>query len=599
MDPPWPKPLDAGNGRVCASFDPHTAAWLSIGMPHARHGFVELSAVPPFDERGRGDPAITRAHRLSLTHPAHAVVSVDVDAALPALEPAPNASTVPAWSGPGIDVSMPTEPDASRLVQAWQIEAPPGRRPRVAVTLRGKLDRPALAEITETDPPEPTGARSTWRILGTSVLVEAAALPAEARVTVGGASLRWSDAGDGRLIGQIDWPAEADRLRLEIMVELDPEPPTGDAPPPIPPASGDRLTARALAYVRGCTSLRTGPDERAILTDHRILPLSWTRDAYWQALALLAADEPGDRTRVADHLRWLWRRCERPDGWWARSHHADGRRKDLAFQADQQLYPMLELADYHDLTGSLPAGVDWEAAVIRAWDASEAHVDERLGLVASGENAADDPAGLPFIGASQILRWRTAVRLESLSRAGVLGVDPDTFSTAARAARAAFTAAFERGEEPWPYAVDADGSRQAYHDANDLPVALAPAWGFCAADDRGWRATMSFAFSPSNPGWVAGRRSGLGSAHTGGVWTLGDLQAWIRARAVGDVAGAAAAIGRLEEVAFADGMLPEAYDPDDGSPIRHWFAWPGAALAALRLLEPASVEPPIQRFSSR
>jgi meiotically up-regulated gene 157 (Mug157) protein len=140
--------------------------------------------------------------------------------------------------------------------------------------------------------------------------------------------------------------------------------------------------------------------------------------------------------------------------------------------------------------------------------------------------------------------------------------------------------------------VDADGARQAYHDANDLPVALAPAWGFCAADDPGWRSTMSFAFGPANPGWVAGRRPGLGSAHTGGVWTLGDLQAWIRARAMGDEAGAAAALGRLEEVAFADGMLPEAYDPDDASPIRHWFAWPGAALAALRLFEDRSPRTP-------
>jgi hypothetical protein len=28
-------------------------------------------------------------------------------------------------------------------------------------------------------------------------------------------------------------------------------------------------------------------------------------------------------------------------------------------------------------------------------------------------------------------------------------------------------------------------------------------------------------------------------------------------------------------------MLPEACDPDDGTPIRLWFAWPGAAFAAL------------------
>ena len=35
-------------------------------------------------------------------------------------------------------------------------------------------------------------------------------------------------------------------------------------------------------------------------------------------------------------------------------------------------------------------------------------------------------------------------------------------------------------------------------------------------------------------------------------------------------------------VAGPGGLLPEAYDPaTGGSPIRHWFAWPGAALGAL------------------
>lgn len=48
-----------------------------------------------------------------------------------------------------------------------------------------------------------------------------------------------------------------------------------------------------------------------------------------------------------------------------------------------------------------------------------------------------------------------------------------------------------------------------------------------------------------------------------------------------------AATQRLREVAFHDGMLPEAYSttraPDVR--IRHWFAWPGAAIGALLLLD--------------
>jgi meiotically up-regulated gene 157 (Mug157) protein len=96
---------------------------------------------------------------------------------------------------------------------------------------------------------------------------------------------------------------------------------------------------------------------------------------------------------------------------------------------------------------------------------------------------------------------------------------------------------------------------------------------------------MAFAFSPANPAWSSGRRAGLGSVHTPGPWTLGDIQRWLRGRIVGDVDEADAAIARLEQVAFADGMLPEAYGADDDTRIRHWFAWPGAALAALRTLD--------------
>ncbi|MBW3613469.1 MAG: glycoside hydrolase family 125 protein [Chloroflexi bacterium] len=511
----------------------------------------------------------------------HAFLTVEIDGARPVLEPS-DAGATPAWSGHGVRVEMLAASDADRIFQRWHVDAGSGTAPRVEIRVRGRLDRPALAEITETDRPTPTGARSRWRSHDGRLHLEARTLPARADVAVRGATVRWTEVDGGELVGRADWPDRRDALALEIEVALGGAGAQAD-PSPVGAATGDRLTRGALAYVRGCTALRTGVDERTILTDHRILPLSWTRDAYWQAAALLAADGPGDRARVADHLRWLWRRCDRPDGWWARSHHADGRRKDLAFQADQQLYPMLELADFHEAAGALPTGVDWATAVGRAWAASELRVDGGLGLLASGENAADDPTDFPFIAASQILRWRTAVRLEHLAAAGALAVDPGQFSIAARSADDAFAAAFVCDANPWPYAVDAGGRTLMYHDANDLPVALAPAWGFCAADDPGWRSTMAFAFGPANPAWVSGRLPGLGSLHTPGVWTLGDLQAWISARAVGDAPKAAAALERLERIAFSDGMLPEAYDPDDETPIRHWFAWPGAALAALRL----------------
>lgn len=581
------KPLDAGTGRVCASFDLDTAGWLSIGAPHERHGFVELSALPAFDERHRGDSAATRRHRLEMTRGEHAFLAVEIAGAPPALVADPSDPTRPRWTAAGMEVVVEAEPDASAIRQQWVVYSAAGARPRIGLRLRGRIDRPALAEITELEPPAPTLATTSLRPRGQTAWLQASELTASAVLTVSGAPVAWKSAGD-RLDGALVWPADANLLRFTLEVGLS----TPAAPErlllsgrDLPAATGDMLVDRALAYVRGCTALRVGRDERTILTDHRLLPLSWTRDGYWQALALLAADGSGDRARVADHLRWLWRRCERPDGRWVRSHHGNGRRKDRAFQADQQLYPIVELADYWRLTGTLPVGVDWSVAVAEAWGAALDEVDEATGFISSKENAADDLAAAPFITASQILLWYAALRLAELVSAGALALDHDALQSKAKRVRTAFAVHIGSGSAVWPYAVDGAGLSIAYHDANDLPLALAPLWGFCAGDDGGWRATMAFAFSSANPGWADGPRSGLGSAHSPGPWALGDIQAWIHARVTGDAAAAAAALRRLEEVAFVDGMLPEAYGSADEQRIRHWFAWPGAALGALRLLD--------------
>ena len=64
----WPKPLDVGNGQVCASFAVD-GSWLSLGCVHPRHGFVELTGAPAFDEAWRGQPDAVRRYRHELTSP--------------------------------------------------------------------------------------------------------------------------------------------------------------------------------------------------------------------------------------------------------------------------------------------------------------------------------------------------------------------------------------------------------------------------------------------------------------------------------------------------------------------------------------------------
>jgi uncharacterized protein len=584
--PPDAKPVDLGTGVVAASFGFGEPSLLSLTIAHPAHGVVELSGAPPFDEAARGDPHATRAYRAVLASDASACCWLEgpdgqrcTDASLDAADP-----MHPRWNarlaGARVEaMARANGPEGFELhwrLTGWREKRPP------RIRFGGRLALPALAEITDTNPPDAIATRQVTLAQGSTLSVTAPDLGATARLKLSDGSWVADETG---ALAQLEGPT------AEVVVALS----LGDSPatsrdatwsPPSETPIPDPLTARALAYARGCTALRTGPDERVILTDHRLLPLSWTRDAYYQAMLLLASGTDADLAIVADHLRWLWRRCERPDGSWARSHHADGRRKDLGYQADQQLYPFLEACDYWRVAPSLPEGLDWTDAIAGCWTAVQEQVDPATGLLASVENAADDPARAPFIGCSQVLLWYTALRLAEVAEAGDIRLDPGKLRSVATRTRDAFATHFEhRG--PWPYAVDGHEARIAYHDANDLPLALAPLWGFCDANDPGWRATVAFAWSEANDGWFAGERGGLGSIHTPGPWTLGDIQDWLVGRITDDAPRRDRATRRLKEVAFADGMLPEAYSagrrPDVR--IRHWFAWPGAAYAALRLLD--------------
>lgn len=562
--------MDVGDGHLVASFAASRPALLSVTCYHPEHGVAELSAVPAFDERQRGDPDAVRRYRAALAGD---------DFPCLWLESSGGQSESSDWADTS-DTGRPrwreaeARADAGAIVVSWPVadeHTSPAR-----LRFRGRLDRPALAEITELDPPRPTGAITSLHAEGSRLVVRST-LPAAMAIDAGAGE--WAVDGDE---ASLEIPAGAAlSVRIKSLDDL----PQGRARARGQPAD-DSIVARALAYTRNCAAINTGPDEVVMLADHRLLPLSWTRDAYYQALLLLSTNEPADIDLVADHLRWLWRRCERPGGRWLRSHYANGRPKDLAFQADQQLYPMIELADFWRATGKLPRGVDWEAQVPRAWQAAMAKVDPETGLMATTENAADDPVAAPFVAASQILLWYTATRLAELADRGLIGPAAEGLRDTASVVRRAFDR-YIAVEDAWLYATDTRATHVRYHDANDLPVALAPLLGFCAADDPGWRATMDFAFSEASPGYFTGERGGLGSAHTPMPWTLGDIQGWIRARILGDHAGMSAATERLAEVAFHDGMLPEAYsatrDPD--TRVRHWFAWPGAAYGALVLLD--------------
>lgn len=387
---------------------------------------------------------------------------------------------------------------------------------------------------------------------------------------------------------------------------------------------------RALVYALHCC-IPNDENSICIITDHQLLPLSWTRDAYYTIMPLLRW-KPEFHELVKKHLNWLFEKAERPDGHWGRAYLANGRVKDKSFQLDQQLYPLLELAEYVETTGDTAT---WERFQLEVEKVLEMLL-EKGGLQArqlfpenqdpyaaplepaptsdflfpTEETPADDPVSMPYHLSSHILFWHTLQKLsplmngkwdklaESIREAvyqyfvaahnptpqplpvngeGSKNIPPPTEKIAA----SNFPSG--EGEKIFAYLTNGKGQHHFYHDANDLPLALAPIWGFCMADDPIWLATMNFAFSEANKGGFYGSPQdefrGLGSVHTPSAWPLGDVQEILFAQLIGDETRKNHVIEKLAKVAQWDGGLPEAYDVKTGEVVsRHWFAWSNAAL---------------------
>jgi hypothetical protein len=600
---PQKKPWDLGNGQVCASFGTD-GSWLSMGTAHPRAGLVELSGAPAFPAERDGQVDLVRAHRAHLTDPAIAMLHV-ADARVEAV------GRDDEWrlrgAGWSARVQARSEGTDPTIVQRYLVTADGPAALRIE--FGGRLDRPAYAEITPGGPIPPSLPPQTVEAVGATLRVRTSggdAGPA-ARITVTSPELSvgaWAAADDGFVL-EVSWADPAADVPLLVAVTMT----GGGASSPRPRGPGFTVTApaelassglagieaAAVRYTLGCTALEVAEDECCILTDHRLLPLSWTRDAYYQAAMMLSAGNGNmwPHRLVEEHLAWLWGPGRDPDGVWQRSHFANGAVKDPAYQADQQLYPLLELADYRRVTGSwprLPDPFDTEAAYdpTTGWGQMVRDVWQSLprgvgGMIPGDENPADDSATFPYLLSSQLLLCHTARRMAQYEHE--LGVQDLALGEDARATlaftRSAFACDGPFGPQ-WAYECDGGDGRRLYHDANDVPTAVAPLWGLCSADDPLWRTTMRFAWSAHNPGYVAGLHGGLGSAHTAGVWPLGDAQEWIVARTIGDQDAEARLLAKFELVASDDGMLPETYDPDTGAWMaRHWFAWPGSLVGLL------------------
>lgn len=338
---------------------------------------------------------------------------------------------------------------------------------------------------------------------------------------------------------------------------------------------------RALVYALH-NSVPVDEQALCVMTDHQLLPLSWTRDAYYTVMPLLNW-QPEFAGLVRRHLVWLFERAERPAGHWGRAYLTNGKVKDPTMQLDQQLYPLLELAEYTHITGDKSLRQQLGDAVRQVFEMLLAARDTTTGLFPTHETPADDPVHLPFHLSSHILFWYTLQRLMCVTDAYTMDTRWAALSAEIHAAvRQYFTT-------PWgdrlvyAYLTDGNGSCRLYQDANDLPLALAPLWGFCPPDDDVWRNTMAFSFSPENTSGFYGTADdpypGLGSVHTPDAWHLGSVQEYLYAQITGDTARKDRVIQKIAQTMQWDGALSEAFSARTGEVVsRHWFAWPNAAL---------------------
>lgn len=577
------KPLDFGYGGLMGCLN-DVGRVTALNAYHPQHGIVSITSAAPFPDAERYNPAFVRTYRRNLLRMEGIGLAFD----LPAIRRSVDYfGDIPVIHITFVDGSIAECATISHppygITQFWRCSrALVGR-----LTGRIWIQRAAYAQLTEGGPLPSVGADTVVgacnlpgcvglenRDLGWALcLGQADSMQVhsstDGSVTIQAEPLRNSTFTIHFAVGADLKTAEAafGHLVLSDSVEL---------PAELSDEAADPIESRAWRYTRLCC-VPVSAESICILTDHMILPLAWNRDAYYAARLLLC--DPKSWETVRRHLIWMFETAERVNGLWGRSYLANGRVKDRGFQLDQQLFPLMELADYVQITGDRASLDRVREHIAPIFEHLESHRSSHALLYATEETPADDPIALPYPLSSHVLLWRV---LNQLAELGCSELLPFSAEAVAESIRRYFVGKpLNSHETIYAYATDGHGLHHFYHDANDIPLVLMPAWGFCAADDPLWRATIAFAFSVANEGGYY--EKALGSVHTRAPWPLGDVQEWIVARAMGDRARAESALQRLQGAAQWDGALPEAYDVTSGEVVsRHWFLWPNAVYACAK-----------------
>jgi hypothetical protein len=584
------KPLDFGADGVTGSVDAG-GRLIALNRFHPRHGYITFTVAEPFTEEARYQPAQVRAYRKQLaalqgfgpyfTEPVMRREVSLLEDAIP---------HVRLYLTHGGQVEVTTLADKLGAIQHWIIK---GCRP----CWQGKLSlqRCAYTQLTEGGPLQPISLQNRLQLHNNGLLtLENPLLPAVMAIKGLPIQQTLQQEADTPLKVMIEGTSGEYWLVFAFGDSIEETIINADELSQVTHEKyfqaqrrvwqsrwrnipANLLLRRGLSY--GLFIAVPASNSLCLLTDHMLLPLSWTRDAYYTARALLSW-QPENADLIRQHLLWLFEAAERPEGWWGRAYLANGRVKDKAFQLDQQLYPLLELAEYTLETGNRDILNQLLPQVKALLKMLMERKHKTHALFPTDETPADDPMTLPYHFSSHILLWYSLQKLT-----GAIGETIGEFAQIAEQVREDTLRLFSvelGGKKLFAYATDAAGHHTFYHDANDIPFAFAAQWGFLPATDETWRNTIEFAFSEKNKGGFYDGQ--LGSVHTPAPWPLGNIQELIIALSLNDEEWANRVRERLAEVAQWDGALPEAYNEQSKEVVsRHWFAWPNALLAYVEL----------------
>jgi GH15 family glucan-1,4-alpha-glucosidase len=645
------KPLDFGNGLVAGSVNDQGRI-VALNTYHPQHGYVTLTNMPPFPNDRWYDPAFVRAYRAAQASPDLpgfgfrfgdnkpylSTCSIDTGA-MPSvrleIEPTLTAEIVtfapwPANGSPYNGViqlcSLKSQyPQNSALTCNWRGLVALTRASYAQLTEGGPLPLPPASYISnETDGIFTIANRELgWAVaIMTGPVSEDGNLgrpwqgwqiqevPEREQLEInlaGSLTLENNKVSDIAVV--YGWGATAEQARQEVLrlaqsnlsglyqqtkerwQVIDKIIQASGVEAELPGSA--RLIRQALVYILSCCAIPLNEGQATcLITDHQLLPLVWTRDAYYAIQALLALRKSallsGEQAVaitienvVRQHLIWLFEIAERPAGYWGRAYLANGKCKDFIFQLDQQCYPLLELVDYVEITGDKSFAQPLKPQLEEILGGLLARRAKEAWLFPTSETPADDKVEMPYHFSSQITLWHVFKRLaqldvleryrkdELLKIAGQIQQDIYHFMVAEHQQQKIFC-----------YLTDLQDNCRFYHDANDWPTIFAPGWEFCPPDDPIWQNTLAFAFSSANQsGFYPGKYGGLGSVHTPHPWPLGEIQELYLARSQKDENRLKAVWAKLVKRACWDGNFPEASDENTNQvSSRHWFAWPGAML---------------------